>query len=88
VQIRKLPDNFTTNPRIQCPASLISYSEAVTCNPVLLIGVDTSQERAYWIHMGVDLISGLTIEANQRTKVIPFPEENIIDGVDIGYISK
>ncbi|HUV02243.1 MAG TPA: hypothetical protein VMW67_02165 [Desulfobacteria bacterium] len=87
VQIKKLPDKFTTNPRIQCPVSLISYSEAATCNPVLLIGVDTAQNKAYWIHIGDDLISRLNRD-NQRTKVIPFPDENIIDGEDVGYISK
>lgn len=88
VQIRKLPDNYTSIPKIQCELSLFSYSEAVTCNPVLLIGVDTTQKKAYWVHIDINLISELVKEKDQKTKIISFPNKNIIDGEDTQYIEE
>ena len=84
VQIRKIRDYKRT---IQCPLTLISYSET-TCNPVLLIGVDTKQNKAYWVHVRADLIASLAIRSRQKTKVITFPIENVIDGKDKGYIKE
>ena len=88
VQIRKLPGNYTSNPKIQCELSLFSYSEAVTCNPVLLIGVDTTQEKAYWVHIAGVLISDLAKKEGQKTKIILFPNKNIIEGEDTRYIEE
>jgi hypothetical protein len=88
VQIRKLPDNYTSNPKIQCELSLFSYSEAVTCNPVLLIGVDTTQKKAYWVHIARDLISDLAKKEGQETKIILFPNKNVIEGEDTRYIEE
>jgi len=84
VQIRKIHDDKR---RIQCPLTLISYSETI-CNPVLLIGVDTKQKKAYWVHVSANLIAGLAIRSKQKTKVITFPIENVIDGKNKGYIKK
>lgn len=86
VQIRKLPDDSKTNPKLQCPISLVSYSETVTCNPVLLIGVDVKQNKAYWIHVTKDLVGKLLNENTQKTKVVSFPVNNIIDGKNTKYI--
>ena len=88
VQIRKLPDNYTTNPKLQCSISLFSYSEIATCNPVLLIGVDTTQKKAYWVHIDMNLIGRLVKEKDQKTKIISFPNKNIIDDEDTLYIEE
>ena len=84
VQIRKIRDYKRT---IQCPLTLISYSET-TCNPVLLVGVDTKQNKAYWVHVRADLITDLAIRSKQKTKAITFPIENMIDGKNKGYINE
>jgi len=82
VQIKKLSHD---EQKIQCPVSLFSYSET-TCNPVLLIGVDIKQKKAYWVHVKKDLISESIAVSNQKTKVISFPVNNILDGKDTKYI--
>jgi len=84
VQIRKIRDYKRT---IQCPLTLIAWSET-TCNPVLLVGVDTKQKKAYWVHVRADLITDLAIKSKQKTKAITFPIENIIDGKGKGYINE
>lgn len=84
VQIKKLPDD---KPKIQCPISLFSYSET-TCNPVLLIGVDIKQKKAYWVHVKKDLVAKSLTESDQKTKVISFPADNILDGKDTKYITE
>ncbi len=77
VQIRTLPENGDKH-KLQCPISLISYSEASTCNPVLLIGVDVNHNKSFWIHVNNSLISELHTE-DQKTITITFKKENIID---------
>jgi hypothetical protein len=84
VQIRKLPSE---EPKMQCPISLFSYSE-IACYPVLFIGVDIKQKKAYWIHMRKDLIAESKIERNQKTITITFPVKNIVDGRDTIYVEK
>jgi hypothetical protein len=46
VQIRKLPEYHGATPKLQCPTSLFAYSR-ITNNPVLLVGVDVSQRKAF-----------------------------------------
>lgn len=84
VQIRKLPDN---QPKMQCPISLFSYIETA-CNPVLLVGVDTIQKKAYWVHVKRALIAESVDGSEQKTKVITFPTTNLLDGKDAKYIGE
>lgn len=84
-QIRTLSTNSRTPPRIQCPISLIAFSEKSTCNPVLLVGVDVEQNQAYWIHVTSDLVE-LKNGSSQKSKVVSFPTENIVDSKDTKYI--
>ena len=84
VQIKKLPNEET---KIQCPLSLLSYSEK-TCNPVLLIGVDIEQKKAYWVQVEKDLIAKSISASDQETKVISFPVDNVLDGKNTRYISE
>jgi hypothetical protein len=84
VQIKKLPNE---EPKIQCPLSLLSYSEK-TCNPVLFIGVDIKQKKAYWVHVEENLIVKSISGSDQETKVISFPVDNVLDGKDTKYIAE
>ena len=83
VQIRKLPDDQL---KLKCPINLLNYTER-TCNPVLFIGVDTRNRRAYWIHVNKQLFAD-SIKSQQKTKVVSFPVENVIDGENTSYISE
>ena len=85
VQIRKLPNE---EPKIQCPLSLFDYSRNVTCNPVLFIGVNIKQKKAYWFHVKEGLVDESIAGGDQKTKVISFPDDNIIDGKDTRYIKE
>lgn len=84
VQVKKLPNGKR---KIQCPLKLFSYSERMLY-PVLLIGVDIEQKKAYWVHVGEDLIASSTIRSGQKTKVVNFPIENVIDGKNTKYVSE
>jgi len=84
VQIRKLPDG---GKKIQCPLSLLSYAERA-CLPVLFVGVDVKQTKAYWVHLKKELVSDSTIGRNQKTKSITFPISNLIDGKASDYIDE
>lgn len=83
VQIKKLPADER---KVQCPLKLVSYSETTTCNPVLLVGVDTKQGTAYWVHVSADIIAKSPVGSTQRTRVVSFPKENVIDGKNEKYI--
>lgn len=82
VQIRKLPDGVT---KIQCPLSLFAYSEK-TPLPVLFVGVDTKQKKAYWFHVNVEELPQQLERYRQETIVIQFPPDNVIDGNDTKYL--
>lgn len=87
VQVKKLSDNSKNSPKLKCPVSLFSYSET-TCNPVLLVGVNVKQNKAYWVHIHKDLINNLANRSDQKTKVVNFPKSNVIDGNDTRYIEE
>ena len=87
VQIRKLSDSLRTNRKIQCPHSLVAYSERSTCNPVLLIGVDVEQNRAYWIHVTKENVK-IEKWSTQKSQVVSFQAHNVIDGKDAKYIAE
>lgn len=82
VQIKKLPDDER---KIQCPVSLLNYSN-ITSLPVLLIGVDINQKKAYWVHVKESLFGSLG--TSQKTKVIDFSSQNVLDGKNTKYITE
>lgn len=84
VQIKKLRGE---DPKLQCPLSLFDYSE-ITCNPVLLIGVDTVLKKAYWIHVTTDFVGGKSIGGDQKTLVISFPSGNAVSEKDDSYVGE
>ena len=73
VQIKKLPSGVTSCP---CPSSLVAYSK-VTTLPVILVGVDPSNSRAYWTHVS-ELMPGYN--SSQRSFTVHFTDA--VDAVD------
>ena len=84
VQVKKLPDDYGSDPKLQIPLSLFGYAAKTTNNPVLLVGVDIDQKKAYWFHVPAD--------ANQRrgqeTTTVKFSLTQVIDGKDTRYINE
>jgi hypothetical protein len=84
VQIRTFHGD---TPKLQCPLSLFDYSE-ITCNPVLLVGVETDRKKAYWIHVTRGLLDKMSLNADQRTVTISFPIGNTISENDDAYVEE
>jgi len=82
VQVKKLPDDYGPSPKLQIPLSIFGYAALTTCNPMILLGVDVCQKKAYWYHvpMNVNPPSG------QQTVTIHFPLTQVIDGKDTKYV--
>jgi len=81
VQVKKLPDNYGASPRLPINLSIFGYASITTSNPVLLIGVDVHEKRAYWYHIPMDI----TPPSGQDTVTIHFPLTQLIDGTDTRY---
>jgi len=81
IQIRKIRP---TAIKATCPSSLVYYSEKSTL-PVLFIGVDTANKKAFWKHIHITIPE---FKENQKTFTLKFNEIN--DGIfkDSGYIEK
>lgn len=87
VQVKGLNDKMLDPPKYSVETSFIGFC-LKTNVPVLLIGVDCINRRAYWLHINEQMISNLQLKNKQQTKRLVFPEENLIDGIVIDYISK
>lgn len=74
VQIKTLRAGDTA---LRCPSSLVAYTRDVTTLPVILIGVDATSGRAFWVHMS-DAMTGYKPE--QKTFTVHFTEE--LDFID------
>lgn len=85
VQIKKLPDELH---KIQCPTSLFAYSEKATCNPVIIVGVDIKNQKAFWVHVSSELLREPLEKLQQESMLVNFPSSNIIDGIDSKYIEE
>jgi len=84
VQVKKLPDDYGSDPKLQIPLSLFGYAAKTTNNPVLLVGVDINQKRAYWFHVPADANQ----RREQKTTTVKFPLTQVIDGKDTRYINE
>jgi hypothetical protein len=84
VQVKKLPDDYASTPKLQVPLSVFGYASTSTNNPVILIGVDIVQKKAYWYHVPKDA----NLKSGQQTITIPFPLTQLIDGKNVGYIAE
>jgi len=85
VQVRKLPDNCGPNPKYQMELSLFGYAVSSTLNPVLLIGVDVKEKRAYWFSV-TDLVIDQKKLETQQTATVSFIPSRVIDGKDTRYM--
>ncbi len=80
-QVRKLPK---TDPKISVKTTFFSYCEE-SCLPVILVGVDIKNKKAYWRYIDKNFTSQLKIREGQKSKTVHFPKENIIDGQNTEY---
>ncbi|MFC6763540.1 DUF4365 domain-containing protein [Natrinema soli] len=85
IQVKKLNDSDLDPPKFQCPRKYFEYSRVIS-SPFLLIGVDTVNEVAYWKHFSPEWVDALDLGSKQ-SKVVHFPEENILDGSSTQYVS-
>jgi hypothetical protein len=84
VQVKKLPDDYGSDPKLQIPLSLFGYAAKTTNNPVLLVGVDIDQKKAYWFHVPANANQRL----GQETITVKFSLTQLIDGKDTRYINE
>jgi uncharacterized protein Usg len=84
-QVRKLPDNYGTSPKLPCPLSLIEYAK-VTTIPVLFIGVDVVQRKAYWLPVSEDLVRGKEIRDEQQTITVSFHPGRTVEEKETRYV--
>ena len=50
VQIKKISDELLNPPRVECKISFLGYCKESQL-PVILIGVNIKNKKAYWIHL-------------------------------------
>jgi len=84
-QVKKLPDDCGTSPKLPCPISLFDYAK-ITTSPVLLIGVDVNQKKAYWAPITEDLIRDKERRKEQQTITISFHLGRAVNGRDTRYV--
>lgn len=85
VQIKKLSKKFDPNkPKIRIETSLYAYAKKGPSNPVLHIGVDISNNTAYWIRIHDKLINTRKkplIDYSGKTTTIPINLSNADNGI-------
>ena len=81
-QVRKLPK---TDPKISVKTTFFSYCEE-SCLPVILVGVDIKNKKAYWLYINKNFTRELKIGEGQKSKIVHFPKEHNIDGQNTEYI--
>ena len=85
IQVKKLPSANIKSPKIQIETTFFSYCEESSL-PVILVGVDTENKKAYWLYVDKNFTSQLKIREGQKSKTVLFPKGNIIDGQNTEYI--
>ena len=84
-QVRKLPDNCGTSPKLACPLSLIDYAK-VTTIPVLFVGVDVKQKKAYWMPVSEDLVCDKDKRDGQQTITVTFHPGRTVEEKETRYV--
>jgi|GEM_PF-2538510 len=85
VQIKKMPDNCSEQPKYPCSLEFLSFCYDNTL-PVFLILVDVKNEVAYWCFMNRELLNNLSIKEGSGSKTIKVPKENIIRKSNSDYL--
>jgi len=90
VQIKKIQDRHEKRPRVNCSKTIFGYANRPTLNPVLLIGVDIHQKKAYWIRIDNSLAEQYQkqLKVNKKKILIELPIGNCINGKNLDYIQK
>jgi hypothetical protein len=76
VQVRKIGDGATSD---SCGTSLIAYSQRVS-SPVIYVGVDVKNRRAYWRHVAVPMVE---LKEGKDSCTIKF--DPVSDGIGPGF---
>jgi hypothetical protein len=85
IQIKTLPDSEINTPKYQCELPFLSHCET-SLVPVILIVVNTKNERAYWLHMDRRLLMELGSKITGKSISVHIPLDNIISRKDNSYI--
>lgn len=85
VQVKYLPQKSHARPKYQCDLQFLSYCEN-NIMPVLLIVVNTKDEKAYWLHLSRKVITDLAARIKGKTVSVSIPLENVISREQDGYL--
>ncbi|MFD2602598.1 DUF4365 domain-containing protein [Flavobacterium suzhouense] len=86
VQVKYLPKKSYGKPRYQCDLQFLSYCEN-SIMPVLLIVVNTQDEKAYWIHLSRNFLHDITGKIRGKTVSVGIPMENVISRAQDSYLA-
>jgi hypothetical protein len=86
-QVKKLPNDCGISPKLPCPISLFEYAKNAT-SPVLLIGVDVNQKKAFWIPISEDLIREKEKRKEQQTLTVSFHLDRAVNDKDTRYVTE
>lgn len=87
VQVKKLPERYIDRPRFQAERSTLSPPTYLNA-PYILFAVDVGNDIAYWRHISREFRQSLNMRSDQQSKVISFPDENVVDGKSDQYYSQ
>lgn len=86
VQIKFLPEKKTVKPKHQCDVAFLAYCEG-SILPVLLIVVEPTAEKAFWIHLNRKNLAVISKRIKGHTVNVDIPFENIIEKNQNLYIT-
>jgi hypothetical protein len=87
-QVKGLHDDKLNPPKHPIETSFFGFCKSTNV-PTLFIGVDCINKKAYWLYFDYKEIGRLEAEkSTQKIITFTFPEENVIDGNNIDYISQ
>jgi len=85
VQVKFLPESKAEKPKHQCELQFLAYCEH-NILPVLLIVVDATEEKAYWIHISRKFLYSIKDKIKRNSVNIDIPKTNVIIKSDVSYI--
>lgn len=87
LQIKTLPDSNINSPKYQCTLPFLSHCED-SLLPVILIAVNSNNEKAYWMHFYTKDLIDLNSKLKGESIVVNFPIQNIISRTEKSYIER
>lgn len=83
-QVKTLP--LKHNLKFVCSTALLAYAEEVAIPPVLLLAVDLTAKKIYWMHLSRQYVRSLNYRKNKDTKTIDLIRSQYFDGTIKSYI--